>query len=93
MRRGLIVAGLLLLAAGLVLGFVPQSARGTGCGSVFHASDEATVGDLVSSFDGESGSAQASCDDRRALYKPVVWVLVILGAGAVIAATFVPDRK
>lgn len=87
------VIGTLLLVAGIVLGFIPQSAQGVGCGSVFRASDEADVQDFTDAIVADSqgttldgvGTHAAACDDRRSVYRPIVWLMLVAGVGLWIA--------
>lgn len=71
-RAVLLSIGGVILLAGLVLGFVPQSARGHDCGSVLK-------GRSAFALIFESTDAQSLCDDRRATYRPIVWTLIATG--------------
>ena len=77
----LVTVGAVLLLAGLVLGFVPLSAGGVGCGSAFNPSDDAFVSDLADSMAGNEGEAIAGCDDQRGDYRPVALALSFFGLG------------
>jgi hypothetical protein len=92
MQRGLAIAGLVVLLAGLGLGFVPQSANGINCGSTFVASDDARVADLARTLGGAPADGlegprpyENACIDRRGGYWPIAWVLLLVGG-----ALFVP---
>jgi hypothetical protein len=77
-RRALVIAGLALLAAGLVLGLIPRHAAGQRCGSAFTPRGDAFVSDLL----GHTRGAEASCDTARsALKTPAV---AALAAGGVL---------
>lgn len=89
MTRLLIVIGCVFLAGGVLLGFAPQHVDGVSCGSVLHASNAAQVADLVTSFNGEVGDTSTRCDDRRSAYRPLVLLLLGLGAASLVGAALV----
>jgi hypothetical protein len=92
--RILLATGLVLLAGGLILGFLPKSAAGVSCGSAFHGTDAATVADYGSTLTGSldvppAGGYAAACDDARSSAKTAPIVLLVLGGAALVGAAVV----
>lgn len=81
--------GAALFVAGLIIGLVPVSSSGTNCGSVFVASDDAEVHDVVDAMRGGDGfrigGVAGACDDQRALIRvPTIALMVVGGALALV---------
>lgn len=64
--------GLVLLAVGLLVGLLPLSSQGEGCGSAFRAANPFLT--------------PPSCDDIRSLVRIPAVVLLVLGAGLTITS-------
>ena len=72
--------GGVLLAVGLVLGFVPVSAAGASCGSGFVGSSAPLSAEFAAALGGRSSDAGAACDAARSPFRVVAWALVVPGA-------------
>lgn len=88
----------LMLAAGLVAGFVPVSSQGANCGSAFHKSDDADVSDLTNTMTGYgSTSAADSCDSLRSVVRipalALIGVGLVLGLAALVVAEGVSRKR
>lgn len=95
--RVVALVGGVLLAAGLLLGFLPISASGGNCGSAFAPSQSAAVDDLVYLMQGlRSPGREAACDEavsaRRAPALAVGTPGLLLLVGAGYAAAQAADR-
>lgn len=76
-----------LLAAGVVLGFLPVHSAGYNCGSAFHESSGLRTDEFSDTLGGGSGAND--CDAERADARAMPIALVILGlamAGATLSA-------
>lgn len=102
MNRKLIWAGLVVLAAGVLAGFLPVRSHGTGCGSAFNASSDAGSADLDAAIrrdraglpPGEStGEVAESCDSLRSLVRIPAIVLVAVGGGLAAGAWVLDTRR
>ncbi|OPG13875.1 hypothetical protein [Microbispora sp. GKU 823] len=82
------IIALVLLAVGLVVGFMPVSYQGVNCGSAFAASGDALVSDLT-----EGTRVASSCDDARGLLRLPAYALVGVGLVGFVAASFVKGRR
>jgi hypothetical protein len=94
-RRVLLIAGLCLLAGGVLLGFLPVSSSGVNCGSAFVASDDPFVTELrklLGGF-GPDGDVQAACDSLRQTMRISALVLLVVGAGLAIGSGFAPGPQ
>jgi hypothetical protein len=91
-NRRLIWIGLVVLAAGLIIGFSPLSARGASCGSAFTGSKDATAADYSRAIERDQrglgvpggGSLTAvsdACDSLRSVVRIPALTLTILGGG------------
>lgn len=91
--RILIVAGLVLLAGGLILGFLPKTAPGpfgpVSCGSAFRGSSDAAVTDFQDTLGGGPsaplGSAETACAAKRSDARTLPVVLLVLGGAALLS--------
>jgi hypothetical protein len=81
-------AGLVLLLAGLLLGFLPRSAQGVTCGSAFVASGKPYVSDLL----GETRGARADCVDTRSGARTPAIVLLSVGGALTLGAATRPGK-
>lgn len=102
MNHKLIWAGIAVLAAGLLTGFLPLRAHGTSCGSAFVASDDATVADLSTAIrrdqqglpvEGSGTGVSDSCDSMRSLVRIPAIVLLALGGGLAAGVWVVDSRR
>jgi hypothetical protein len=97
-REGLlaVIAGL-LLAAGLLVGYVPvHSSSGQDCGSPFDSnvnvlrlsSSYAKLGSIANGSYGDLGfgDAAAECDSKHNSTRPIAILLIALGAAGLLAA-------
>jgi hypothetical protein len=75
----LALIGAVMLVAGLIVGFIPVSSGGSGCGSAFAASSDAHVSDLVNAMSGRESSIREQCDSLRSIIAIPAWVLLGLG--------------
>jgi hypothetical protein len=96
--RILLAAGLVLLAGGLILGFLPKTAAGVSCGSAFHGTDAATVADYGSTLTGSLdappvGGYAAACADARSAAKTAPIVLLVLGGAALVSGIVLAASK
>lgn len=91
-NRTLIWVGIVLLAAGLITGFVPVSTHGASCGSAFHGSRDATVADYSRAIewdqrglgvpaDGSLSAVSDACDSLRSVVRIPALVLTVIGGG------------
>lgn len=79
MVAGFVIVGLMLIGAGLSLGFVPVSvASGTSCGSAFSAADPA--------FDGLTDTGEQACTQLRTSHRPAAVALLVAGGIALLGA-------
>src|SRR5689334_17901837 len=91
LRRGLLIAGATLLGVSLLGGFIPMSAQGVNCGSSFQRSHDPLDRDLArsggSASDGLAGLTPYSdaCDQRVGTFRPTIAVLMLAGAGLLLA--------
>lgn len=88
-RRVAVIAGLTLLAAGLVLGLIPRHAAGQRCGSAFVPRGDAAVSDLL----GSTLGAEASCDTARSTLKAPAIGAVVSGGLLVIGGLVVAGSR
>lgn len=90
--------GAAILAVGLLVGFMPTSAIGVNCGSVFVASRDAAVADFSDTLLGSQprtgmlGGVSAACDDKRGDRRTLVTVILAVGAMALIAAYVLSEQ-
>lgn len=97
LARTLIVAGLALLAGGLILGFLPKTAAGpfgpVACGSAFHGTGDAASADfqdtLGAGVSAPLGSAEAACAAARSNARTAPIVLMVLGSVGLLAGVAV----
>lgn len=87
--RILMIVGLCILGTGLLLGFLPVSSSGVGCGSAFISSNDAYRAELTVSMGGlgPSGDVQGACDSIRQMTRIPAVVLIVLGFGLVIGGS------
>ena len=89
--------GLALIAAGLILGFMPIHREGGSCGSAFLKNDSVSQGvDLTNTSDDKLTSISDACDAARSDRAPIAWVLLVPGGIALLiglAALVVVDAK
>jgi redox-regulated HSP33 family molecular chaperone len=91
--RILLAAGLVLLAGGLLIGFLPRSAADVSCGSAFHGNGDALGADFGRAAAADSagvrlGSVTAisdRCSDARSATRIPAIVLLVLGGAAAAA--------
>jgi hypothetical protein len=84
-RAAVLSAGLLLILAGALLGWLPRSAARVDCGSPFSPSGQGLASDIV----GETVGAQALCDDALSGRLPAFTMLVV-GSALVVGAIRTP---
>jgi hypothetical protein len=102
-RRKLIWIGVALLAAGLITGFSPLSARGASCGSAFHESRDAAVADYTRAIEQDQGllgadggsltSVSDSCESLRSVVRIPALVLTVLGGGLALGVWAADGRR
>lgn len=93
-RRVLLLVGLVLLAGGLLMGFLPRSAGGVSCGSPFAASNQsAYTRDLVNSMYGQRTDVAAQCAAARSSGQVPAIILSVAGAMVLVGSAFVTPSR
>lgn len=94
--RILLALGLVLLAGGLALGFMPRSALGVSCGSAYRGTSDAFVADATNSFWMQDRQATGSvmkyseaCSSTRSGGRTQSVPLLVVGLGLLIAGLVV----
>lgn len=103
MNRTLIWVGIVLFAAGVIVGVMPLSARGVSCGSAFHRSSATDSADYARAIqrdqrglglpDGSLTSAAEACDSLRSIVQVPAVVLLVAGGGLAVGVWFVQGRR
>ncbi len=76
----------IVLGAGLVTGFMPVTSQGENCSSVFIASNDAWLADVLKvRTDGRPGDAEETCTDLRSILR--IPAVILLGAGVIALIT------
>jgi hypothetical protein len=88
-RRVLLLAGLALVAGGLLFGFLPRTVSGENCGSAFVANRNAWVADVGNAVGGRATDIGGRCSDARSSGRVPAFVLLALGGVLAVGSAFV----
>jgi disulfide bond formation protein DsbB len=89
----LALIGAVMLVAGLIVGFIPVSSGGSGCGSAFAASSDAHVSDLVNAMSGRESSIREQCESLHSILAIPAWILLGIGALLLVVSLAFAGKK